>query len=81
MLTERGRDFQPVIWAMLAWGNKHFAPEGEAVVIIDTETGKQAEPILVDAKSGAKLSRPRFRAAAGPAASEALRRRYAKEQV
>jgi DNA-binding HxlR family transcriptional regulator len=80
MLTERGRDFQPVIWAMLAWGNKHFAPEGEAVVVIDTETGAQAEPILVDAKSGVKLARPRFRAAAGPAASEALRRRYAKEQ-
>src|SRR3954451_14799407 len=24
-LTERGRDFQPVLLAMLAWGNRHFA--------------------------------------------------------
>ncbi len=79
VLTERGRDFQPVIWAMLAWGNKHFAPEGEAVVVIDTQTGERAEPVLVDAKSGQKLSRPRFRAAAGPAATEAIRRRYAVE--
>ncbi len=79
VLTERGRDFQPVIWAMLAWGNKHFAPEGEAVMVVDTKTGERAEPLMVDAKTGKKLSRPRFRAAAGPAANEALRRRYAVE--
>ena len=79
LLTERGRDFQPVIWAILAWGNKHFAPEGESVVVIDTQTGERAEPILVDAKSGEKLARPRFRAAAGPAANEALQRRYATQ--
>ena len=28
--TARGRDFQPVLIALLAWGNKHFAPEGAA---------------------------------------------------
>ena len=28
VLTERGRDFRPVLLAMLAWGNRHFAPEG-----------------------------------------------------
>ena len=28
LLTERGRDFRPVLWALLAWGNKHFAPRG-----------------------------------------------------
>jgi DNA-binding HxlR family transcriptional regulator len=77
LLTERGRDFQPVIWAIMAWGNKHFAPEGEAVMLIDTKTGERAEPLMVDAKTGKKLSRPRFRTVAGPAASEALRRRYA----
>jgi DNA-binding HxlR family transcriptional regulator len=77
--TERGRDFQPVIWAMLAWGNKHFASEGEAVVVIDTETGIQAEPVLVDARTGEKLMRPRFRAVAGPAATEAVKRRYSRD--
>ena len=78
VLTERGRDFQPVIWAMLAWGNKHFAPEGETVMLIDTKTGERAEPLMVDAKTGKKLSRPRFRTVAGPAANEAVRRRYAE---
>src|ERR1700757_3563644 len=25
VLTPRGRDFRQVLWALLAWGNKHFA--------------------------------------------------------
>src|SRR5215469_13041000 len=40
VLTERGRDFRPVLWALLAWGNRHFAPEGASVQIIDTATGE-----------------------------------------
>ena len=32
VLTPRGRDFRPVLWALLAWGNRHFAPEGRSVV-------------------------------------------------
>src|SRR5580693_395141 len=27
VLTKRGRDFRPVMLAMLQWGNTHFAPE------------------------------------------------------
>ncbi|MBV8704920.1 MAG: helix-turn-helix transcriptional regulator, partial [Acetobacteraceae bacterium] len=47
VLTERGRDFRPVLWALLAWGNKHFAPEGPSVVVVDAETGTEADPVLV----------------------------------
>ena len=74
VLTERGRDFQPVLWSLLAWGNKHFAPEGPRVVLVDRETGKQAEPVLTDAVSGKRMTREGFRLAPGPAASEAARR-------
>src|SRR5689334_4301497 len=52
VLTERGRDFRPVLWALLAWGNKHFAPEGPSVVVVDAETGTEADPVLVDRISG-----------------------------
>src|SRR5471032_3104174 len=24
VLTEKGRDFRPVLWSLIAWGNKHF---------------------------------------------------------
>ena len=77
LLTARGRDFRPVLWALLAWGNKHFAPEGKSVLIVDSVTGAEAEPLLVDRASGRPLAEPAFRAVAGPAASESTRRRYA----
>src|SRR5215471_11281330 len=32
ILTEKGRDFRPVLIAMTAWGNRHFAPEGASVL-------------------------------------------------
>jgi len=77
LLTERGRDFRPVLTAMLAFGNKHFAPEGASVVIIDAATGAPAEPILVDRASGRPLVEPDFVIAPGPAASAATRARLA----
>jgi DNA-binding HxlR family transcriptional regulator len=76
VLTQAGRDFRPVLWALLAWGNKHFAPEGASVVIVDSGTGEQAEPILVDRNSGRPLTGPAFRSAAGPAADARTRQRY-----
>src|SRR4030088_287811 len=47
VLTARGRDFRPVIVALLAWGNRHFAPEGASVLLVDARTGLEADPILV----------------------------------
>src|SRR4030081_788688 len=66
LLTQRGCDFRPVLWALLAWGNKHFAPEGKSVVIVDRDTGAEADPVLVDRASGRPLSETAFRSAAGP---------------
>jgi len=77
LLTRAGRDFRPVLWALLAWGNKHFAPEGASVVVVDSKTGAEADPVLVDRKSGRSLAEPDFRSAAGPAADARTRRRYA----
>jgi DNA-binding HxlR family transcriptional regulator len=76
VLTAAGRDFRPVLWALLAWGNKHFAPEGASVVIVDSQTGEEAEPLLVDRKSGRSLVAPAFRSAAGPAADARTRQRH-----
>lgn len=76
VLTERGRDFRPVLWSLLAWGNKHFAPEGPAVVIVDAQTGAVADPVLVDRASGRALSVPEFRSAPGPAADARTQARH-----
>jgi DNA-binding HxlR family transcriptional regulator len=75
--TARGRDFRPVLVALLAWGNKHFAPEGASVQLVDTETGATVDPIMVDSATGRPIKAPEYAFAPGPAAPERTRRRYA----
>ena len=76
LLTPRGRDFWPVLVAMLAYGNRHFAREGVATLLAD-QTGKTVDPVLVDATSGAKLDSENYKLAPGPAASPTMRLRMA----
>jgi DNA-binding HxlR family transcriptional regulator len=76
ILTARGQDFRPVLWAILAYGNRHFAPEGESVMLVDRETGLRADPVLVDRVSGKIMTPATFRPAAGPAADDSVRRRH-----
>ncbi len=75
VLTDRGRDFRPIVVALYAWGNKHFAPEGASVVLVDTATGRRADPVLVDRPTGRLLDEAGYTFVAGPAASERTRRR------
>lgn len=78
VLTERGRDFRPVILALLAWGNRHFAPEGESVMLADRATGERVEPILVDAATGRPIIGGGFDTVPGPAADADTRERFAR---
>src|SRR3954469_17092290 len=55
VLTERGRDFRPVVIALQAWGNKHFTPEGLSVVLVDIAPGVAAEPSLVIPFQGPRI--------------------------
>lgn len=77
LLTDRGREFRPVLIALMAWGNRHFAEEGIASQLVDAETGRPADPVLVDRESGRPIDDRHFKFAAGPAASEGVRRRVA----
>jgi DNA-binding HxlR family transcriptional regulator len=77
LVTARGRDFRPVLVALLAWGNKHFAPEGPSVLLINRKTGAAVDPILVDPATGRPISDPDYAFAPGPAAPERTRLRYA----
>src|SRR5262245_43422844 len=75
--TERGREFWPTLVMLLSWGNKHFAPEGASVQLINAATGEPVEPIVTDAATGRPIRKPDYAMAAGPAASERTRQRYA----
>jgi DNA-binding HxlR family transcriptional regulator len=76
VLTACGEDFRPVIWSMIAWSNRNFAPEGPSLVIVDRESGAWADPVLVDRNTGSPLAKPQYDVVAGPAAGETLQARY-----
>lgn len=77
VLTKMGRDFRPVLVSLMAWGNKHLAPEGNAMVLADTQTGKLADPQLIDRVSGKPITERDFAFRPGSAATPTMRRRYA----
>ena len=74
--TARGRDLRPVVISLLAWGNKHFAPEGPSVVLINRKTGAAVDPILSDPATGRPVEQPDYTLAAGPAAGPRTRQRF-----
>jgi DNA-binding HxlR family transcriptional regulator len=61
VLTERGKDFRPVLLAMLAFGNKHFPPDDRTVRIVNTANGEAVEPLLVDPANGRPVDGPGYR--------------------
>jgi hypothetical protein len=64
-----------VLLAMMTWANRHFAPEGHAIELVDRQTGKVVEATLVDRHTGEPITRERHEMRAGPAASERMRAR------
>jgi DNA-binding HxlR family transcriptional regulator len=58
LLTAAGRDFIPVLFMIGAWGRQHRGG-GKLMQFVDAETGREIQPVAVDAESGAKIgSRP-----------------------
>ena len=49
VLTDKARDFFPVIATLLAWGNKHLAPKGESILLANRDDRRPLDPVVVDA--------------------------------
>ena len=77
LLTELGRSLRPVVVALAAWGNARLAPSERSMVLVDAQTGTEAEPVLVDRATGRRVDGPDFVFTAGPAASRPFQVRYA----
>jgi DNA-binding HxlR family transcriptional regulator len=75
-LTQRGDDFVPVLFALFEFGNKHFAPQGRAVAVVDRETTQIAEPVVVDRRTGVQMTSDRFTIAATGLANEFTQAKY-----
>ena len=78
--TDLARDFAPVLTALMAFGNRHFAAEGVASFLADAQTGEPADPVLVDRKTGRPIDE-RYVYAAGPAAGPEVLARVAQVQA
>lgn len=77
VLTERGRDFLPVIAALVAFGNRHLAPEGQALLLADRETGRPVVPAFADAQTAEPVHPDNIAVIAGPQASAGMLHRLA----
>jgi DNA-binding HxlR family transcriptional regulator len=62
-LTEAGRDFLPVLFAIGAWGRKHRGG-GNVTRFFDAETGTEIDPVTIDRKTGAPVGTRPIRVAA-----------------
>ncbi|MNY30988.1 putative HTH-type transcriptional regulator YtcD [compost metagenome] len=53
VLTDAGRDFLPVLMMIGAWAHRHCG--GDLARYVDVETGREIQPIAIDAVTGEKL--------------------------
>ena len=60
VLTEAGRDFLPVLFAIGAWGRKHRGG-GAYTRFFDAAAGTEIDPVTIDRATGAPVgTRPQF---------------------
>ncbi|WP_017905155.1 winged helix-turn-helix transcriptional regulator [Pseudomonas asplenii] len=73
--TAKGRDFRVVLMALVEWGNRHYAPEGESVQIVERDSGRRLHLMLADDADGRPVALEKATVKPGPAASEQIRER------
>jgi DNA-binding HxlR family transcriptional regulator len=55
VLTQKGRDFLPILAVIGAWGRKYHG-EGGTSEMVDSESGLPIEPVVVDGVTGRPLA-------------------------
>jgi DNA-binding HxlR family transcriptional regulator len=68
--TERGLDVQPVLVALMQWGDRHMAPAGPPRVPVHTACGHDADPRLVCSHCEQPIAPAELRVRPGPGADE-----------
>lgn len=78
VLTDKGRDFFPVLMALFSWGQRHAPEEDLAFLLGNAVSGEERQPVLVDAASGEELKPENTCLLPGPAADDGDRKRIAR---
>ncbi|MFI7549154.1 winged helix-turn-helix transcriptional regulator [Micromonospora sediminimaris] len=77
-LTPFGRTLRPLLLVIAAWGNHRLVPQERSVILVDTETSVEVEPVVVDRRTGRRIDDENVVFACGPKASEMVTARYPK---
>ena len=73
MLTEKGRDFFPVLAAMMHWGDKWLSPDGPPINLLHHDHDTHAEVVCAECREPLELRD--VSATLGPGLPERLRSR------
>jgi DNA-binding HxlR family transcriptional regulator len=76
-LTDKGRDFFPVLMALFSWGSRHV-PEDDLAFLLGDASGRKRRTVLIDAETGEELKPENTRMLPGPSADEADLQRIAR---
>lgn len=68
LLTERGKDFFPVLVTLFQWGNTHLTEGAHSAELVDRRSGQPIQPLLIDALTQQPIALQHITLAAGPAA-------------
>lgn len=60
VLTDMGKEMQPLLIALSMFGNKHFADRGVSMQLTDSATAKPALPVYIDQYTGEPIDAARF---------------------
>lgn len=75
-LTPLGRDFRPVLMALLQWGNQYFSPEGPQVQLVETATLRPVEAVMIDKQTGEAITSTKYSLVPGPSADPIIHYRH-----
>lgn len=77
-LTDKGRDLQPVLLALLRWGDRYTTGEaGAPLETVHEECGKPFHMVPTCSECGGAVEPANVHSRPGPGANEEQRRRYA----
>ena len=72
ILTDAGRDLQPILLAMTHWGDRYRPnPKGDRLVFVERETGEPIRRMTAVSQDGRPLSARQVKAIPGPGAGQA----------
>jgi DNA-binding HxlR family transcriptional regulator len=81
-LTAKGRDLQPVLLALLAWGDRYTTAPGQAPLeTIHTECGKPFHMVATCSECGGEVAAHNVQSRPGPGATDEQRRRAAERRA